>query len=71
MGGFAAPALAADLYAPEVVEAAAPTHKLGLSATLALTTDYVFRGISQTAGNPAVQGSFDASYGIFYAGIWG
>ena len=71
LGGFSAPALAAGLYAPEVVEAAAPTHKLELSATLALTTDYVFRGISQTAGNPAVQGSFDASYGIFYAGIWG
>lgn len=71
LGGLAVPAYAADLYAPAPVEAAAPTHKLELSASVALTTDYVFRGISQTAENPALQGSFDLSYNIFYAGVWG
>jgi uncharacterized protein (TIGR02001 family) len=45
-------------------------NKLELSATATLTTDYVFRGISQTSNDPAIQGSFDATYGIFYAGIW-
>jgi uncharacterized protein (TIGR02001 family) len=32
------------------------------------TTDYVFRGISQTRRDPTVQGGFDAAYGIFYIG---
>jgi len=30
----------------------------------------VFRGISQTAEGAAVQGGFDATCGIFYAGVW-
>ncbi|ODS00197.1 hypothetical protein AUC68_03595 [Methyloceanibacter methanicus] len=49
----------------------AQADELELSATTALTTDYVFRGISQTNQNPAIQGSLDAAYGIFYAGVWG
>lgn len=42
------------------------------SANVALTTDYLFRGISQTDGNPAIQGGFDYSYTPFgfYAGVW-
>ena len=49
----------------------AQAEELSLGASAALTTDYVFRGISQTAENPAVQASLDASYGIFYLGAWG
>ena len=56
IGGVALPAQAAEL---------------GLSATTVMTSDYVFRGISQTAENPAIQAEFDLTYGIFYAGIWG
>ncbi|MGB7920627.1 MAG: TorF family putative porin [Desulfobacterales bacterium] len=42
------------------------------SATLTMATDYVFRGISQTDKNPAVQGSFDYAHPVgIYAGIWG
>ncbi|MFZ0614491.1 MAG: TorF family putative porin [Desulfobacterales bacterium] len=42
------------------------------SATLTLATDYVFRGISQTDQNPAVQGSIDYAHPLgIYAGIWG
>lgn len=41
-----------------------------LSANVGLTTDYVFRGFSQTAEGPAIQGGFDATCGLFYAGIW-
>jgi uncharacterized protein (TIGR02001 family) len=44
--------------------------KLTLSANVALTTDYVFRGITQTASQPAVQGGFDATWKLFYAGVW-
>jgi uncharacterized protein (TIGR02001 family) len=40
------------------------------SGNVALTSDYVFRGISQTNENPAIQGGFDAAYGSFYAGTW-
>ncbi len=41
------------------------------SGNIALTTDYQFRGISQSLENPAVQGGFDYGNGIFYAGVWG
>jgi uncharacterized protein (TIGR02001 family) len=49
----------------------AQAGELGLGASAALTTDYVFRGVSQTTQNPAVQASLDATYGIFYLGAWG
>lgn len=42
-----------------------------VSANIALTTDYVFRGISLSGNDPAIQGGFDYSHGIFYAGVWG
>ena len=32
------------------------------TANVALTTNYMFRGISQTGNGPAVQGGFDYSY---------
>lgn len=51
--------------------ASADENKFSWSVTGAGTSDYVFRGISQTAQDPAFQASIDASYGIFYAGIWG
>ena len=42
------------------------------SANVALTNDYVFRGISQTDEHPAIQGGFDFSHDSgFHAGIWG
>lgn len=50
--------------------AALADDKLALSANVALTTDYVFRGVTQTASQPAIQGGFDASYKLFYAGVW-
>jgi uncharacterized protein (TIGR02001 family) len=41
------------------------------SATITGTTDYDFRGVTQTAQNPAIQGSVDfAADSGFYAGIW-
>lgn len=46
----------------------------GFSGNVALTSDYVFRGISQTQGDPAVQGGFDLTTGAegapLYAGAW-
>jgi uncharacterized protein (TIGR02001 family) len=41
------------------------------SGNVALTSDYVFRGFSQTQGDPAIQGGFDVAYANgLYAGIW-
>lgn len=51
------------------VEAPAP-RACALSANVALATEYVFRGVSQTAEGPSIQGGFDATCGMFYAGVW-
>lgn len=48
-----------------------PKRRCELSANVALTTDYVFRGYSQSDESPAIQGGFDAECGRFYAGVWG
>lgn len=42
------------------------------SANVALSTDYRFRGISQTTEDPALSGGFDYAYTPlgFYAGVW-
>lgn len=37
---------------------------------IGVTSDYVFRGFSQTNEEPAIQGGVDASFGSFYAGAW-
>src|SRR5688572_25761652 len=58
-GAFAAVA-AAPAFAQEVT----------VSGNVALTTDYAFRGISQTDQSPAIQGGLDLSAGGFYAGTW-
>jgi uncharacterized protein (TIGR02001 family) len=43
-----------------------------ISANVALTSDYKFRGISQSDKSAAVQGGFDAEFGPgFYLGTWG
>ena len=41
-----------------------------VSGNVALTTDYVWRGISQSGSEAAVSGGFDYTNGIFYAGTW-
>ena len=49
----------------------APTPRAcALSANVALATEYVFRGVSQTSEGPSIQGGFDATCGMFYAGVW-
>jgi len=44
---------------------------LEFSANVAMTSDYVFRGVSQNEGDLAIQGGFDVAHtsGI-YAGVW-
>lgn len=40
------------------------------SGNIALTSDYVFRGYSQTMEDPAIQGGFDYTDDFFYSGVW-
>lgn len=42
-----------------------------VTGTAAVTSDYVFRGVSQTNGDPAVQAGFEWADAGFYAGAWG
>jgi len=61
--------LVSSLLAATSAMAADPSP---VTANVALTTNYVWRGITQTAENPAMQGGFDfASKGGFYLGTWG
>src|SRR5262249_58177814 len=81
-GGPAGPARALALWAgPAPAEGRAggsikdqppppPQERCKLSANIALATEYVFRGFSQTSEGAAVQGGFDATCGMFYAGVW-
>ncbi len=43
----------------------------GVAWGLALTTDYIDRGATQTGGRPAVQAYAEATAGVVYGGIWG
>jgi uncharacterized protein (TIGR02001 family) len=63
-GGDIAPA------EPVVVEAA-PESAFEVSANLAITSNYVWRGMTQSSNSPAVQGGIDLGYKGFYLGTWG
>jgi uncharacterized protein (TIGR02001 family) len=41
------------------------------SFNIGATTDYVFRGFSQSGQDPVVQGGIDVTYKWFYMGAWG
>lgn len=73
--GILALASAATLPAGAAAAEDGPAIPGEFSANVALTTDYRFRGITQTDEGPAVQGGFDYSVGLaepfgLYAGIW-
>ena len=64
-------ALAAALVAGAAVPGYAgdPT-KLTFTGSAAISTDYMFRSISNTNQNPEAAVEFDATYGMFWAYIW-
>lgn len=54
---------------PALADGAAPSP---VTANISLTSNYLYRGISQTGANPAIQGGFDYAHSSgFYAGVWG
>lgn len=46
-------------------------RKFTYSFTIGATSDYVFRGVSQSDNDPVPQGSVDVGYGMLYVGVWG
>ena len=60
LAALAAPGMAMAAEAPAV------------TSNVSLTTNYLYRGISQTGGKPALQGGFDYAHASgVYAGVWG
>jgi len=44
---------------------------INVSANMSLTSNYVWRGMTQTKDSPAIQGGADLEYKGLYAGVWG
>jgi len=61
--------VAAATVALPAAAAAAPSP-LAVSYNVGATTDYVFRGVSQSRGEPAVFAGVDAVRGQAYGGLW-
>src|SRR5471032_2691106 len=56
---------------PDDTAAAKTTGPHTFTANVGLVNDYVFRGITQTNGNPAIQGGIDYTHSSgLYAGTW-
>lgn len=77
IAGLALAAMAGAATAQDIDDYSTPPapptdegRKFTYSFNIAGTSDYVFRGVSQTDNDPTVQGGFDVTYGMFYAGGW-
>lgn len=66
--GLSVPALAGGSVKDGAAEE--PKRDLQFSANFSVTSDYVFRGFSQSREKPAYQGGVDATYKWLYAGLW-
>ena len=72
MKSFTSPLLALAVAAPLTLATQTANAEIEVSANVALTSDYRFRGISQSDSKPAIQGGFDVDFGNgFYLGTWG
>lgn len=62
---YSAVALAFAMAAP-----AAAQNAFEVNYGVAVTSDYISKGSSQTDHNPALQGYVEGSRGMFYGGVW-
>ncbi len=63
-------AFGSTLCVPALAQAQAESPH-SFSANVGLYSNYIFRGISQTSGEPALQGGFDYAHSSgFYTGTW-
>ena len=72
-GPFAATMLAGlgPIATPALADETDPPAAIAITANVALVTDYRFRGLSQSSGDPAIQGSINLSHASgLYAGFW-
>lgn len=54
-----------------MAQAAAPASPHTFTGNVTLASEYLYRGIAQTRGKPAIQGGFDYAHSSgFYAGAW-
>ncbi len=61
-----------SLIASVALLAAVPMANAEVSGNVTVATDYIWRGISQTQNNGAIQGGFDYEHASgAYVGIWG
>lgn len=68
---LAGPSFADGMPKRGKVAAPAEARPCTVSANVGFTTDYVFRGVSQTGEDATVQGGLDLTCGRFYLGVWG
>ena len=55
-----------------MAQAAAPASPHTFTGNVGFATEYLYRGIAQTRGKPALQGGFDYAHASgLYAGVWG
>ena len=45
--------------------------EISVSANMGATSNYIWRGMTQTNDNAAIQGGFDVDFGGAYLGVWG
>lgn len=67
-------AIAAAVLTPGLASAqsAAPASPHTFTGNVTLASEYLYRGIAQTRGKPALQGGFDYAHSSgFYIGTWG
>src|SRR3954463_3838966 len=71
IAGLLATLAPATGLAGEGEAAPAPTPEHNFTGNVGLFSQYIFRGLTQTDRNPAVQGGFDYAHKSgFYAGTW-
>jgi len=59
------------IMSAQTAAAAEPAPSYTLTANVGIFSDYIFRGLTQTNSNPAIQGGFDFTHSSgFYAGTW-
>jgi uncharacterized protein (TIGR02001 family) len=64
-------AVAGALSAPMFAVAADPVPEHTFTGNVTLASEYLYRGIAQTRGKPAIQGGFDYAHKSgLYAGLW-
>lgn len=64
-------AAAASALALAAIASPAAAQDPEVSFNIGATSDYVFRGVSQTQEDPALQAGFDVTSGSWYGGVWG